>query len=97
MISKIALTFYISLTASVATAQSGLSNSFLRSEGRDSGNRRYDFTNVQKRAGHLIEKENDWEKNVMDTLEANMDMQNMDVEQYDAMVVEQLDSVSMIE
>ena len=34
----------------------------------------------------------------MDTLEAKMDMQNMDVEQYhDATVVEQLDSVSMIE
>ena len=33
----------------------------------------------------------------MNTLEANMDIQNMDVEQYDVMVVEQLDSVSMIE
>ena len=33
----------------------------------------------------------------MNTLEANMDIQNMDVEQYDVMVVEQLDLVSMIE
>lgn len=96
MVSKLVLSFYISLSASAVSAQSGLSNSFLRSEGRDSGNRRYDFTNVQKRAGHLVEKENNWEENALKNLEASLDM-DMDVEQYDAMLIEQIDSVSMIE
>lgn len=95
MISKAAVSIYLSVVASTVTAQSSLSKSFLRAESGDNQNKRYDFTNFEKRTGHLIEKPSNMENEILKAMEENVDA-NIDIEQYDAMLVEQLDSISMI-